>query len=79
MILETLPDVQLLSEDEKAVLAEELLDELNAPKLLPDQERAILDVLNERFEAFRSGKIAGSSWAEVRARLQEKTGASWQK
>ncbi len=79
MILDTLPEVQSLSMDEKTVLANELLDELNAPPVCASQEGAILDVLNERYEAYREGNNSGANWAEVRARLQEKTGASWRR
>lgn len=79
MILETLPNVQSLSADEKAILAQELLDELNAPAVSVDQEAAILDVLNRRFEDYRRNASEGSSWGDVRARLKEKTGASWRK
>lgn len=79
MILDTLPDVQKLTPEEKTPLAEELLDELNAPKLSDDQDKAILEVLNERMEAYRAGNMTGSSWSEVRERLRVKTGASWQK
>jgi putative addiction module component (TIGR02574 family) len=79
MILETLPDVQKLTADEKIILAEELLDDLNAPNLSGSQEMAILQVLNERLDAFSKGRTPASSWEEVQNRLREKTGAPWRR
>ena len=78
MIIETLPDIQNLTKSEKEVLARELLDELNAPETSPDQDAAILDLLNQRYEAYISGEEEVSSWKEVQSRLKAKTGASWQ-
>lgn len=78
MILETLPDVQKLSKEEKTLLAEELLDDLNAPTVSGAQERAMLEVLNERMEAYRQDRDTGSSWTEAKKRLQRETGASWE-
>lgn len=81
MILDQIPEIQALSREKKEILAQELLDDLNAPKLSPDQEAAMLDVLNSRYNAYRENpesSIAGK-WSEVKGRLAEKTGASWQK
>lgn len=55
MIIETLPDVQTLSKSDKEVLARELLDELNAPETSPSQDAAMLELLNQRYEAYISG------------------------
>lgn len=78
MIIETLPDVQTLSKSDKEVLARELLDELNAPETSPAQDSAMLELLNQRYEAYISGVETTSSWKDVQARLKKKTGASWQ-
>ena len=79
MILERFPDVQSLSTEEKQILAEELLDDLNAPILTPGQDEAILEVLNARFAAFQEAPGSASSWEDARNRLQNQTGASWRK
>ena len=47
MILETLPEVQALSEKEKSLLAQELMDVLHAPCTTPEQDEAILEVLEQ--------------------------------
>ncbi len=77
MILDRLPEVQALSREEKAVLTQELLDDLNAPTISGEQESAILEVLNARFEAYRSDPSTALPWVEVRERLIARTGASW--
>ncbi|MGB0580624.1 MAG: addiction module protein [Limisphaerales bacterium] len=79
MVLETLPEVKSLSAEQKLILTQELLDELHAPAMSPEQDQAILEVLDARFEAYQADPSTGSTWQEVRARLREKTGASWQK
>jgi len=79
MILENLPEVQSLTAEEKSILTQELLDELNAPEIRAEQEGAILELLNARYELFRSDPATASSWEEARDRLREKTGASWRK
>ena len=79
MILETLPEVQALTHEEKMILTLELLEELNAPPASSDQEAAILEVLNARHEAYLRSPSTVSSWEEARARLQAKTGATWRK
>jgi putative addiction module component (TIGR02574 family) len=71
MIIETLPDVQTLSKSDKEVLARELLDELNAPETSPSQDAAMLELLNQRYEAYISGEEATSSWKDVQARLKK--------
>lgn len=80
MILEQFPDLQSLTRQDKEVLTQELLDDLNAPDLDAGQDAAILDLLTSRYERYcaaQEGQTA--SWSEARDRLQEKTGASWQK
>lgn len=79
MILERFPDVQSLSTEEKQILAEELLDDLNAPVVTSEQDEAILEVLNARFAAFQDAPGSSSSWEEARNRLRKQTGASWRK
>jgi len=79
MILETLPEVKSLSDEHKLLLAQELLDELHAPAVSPEQDQAILEVLDARYEAFVTGSTAAAPWSEARDRLREKTGASWRK
>tara|TARA_Y100001934_G_scaffold273522_1_gene363980 strand:- start:347 stop:502 length:156 start_codon:yes stop_codon:yes gene_type:complete len=51
MILDTLPEVESLSDEKKLILTQELLDELHAPEVSPEQDEAVLEVLNARFEA----------------------------
>ena len=76
VILERFPDVQSLSTEEKQILAEELLDDLNAPILTPGQDEAILEVLNARFAAFQESPASASSSDEARNRPRKHTGAS---
>lgn len=79
MILETLPEVQALSEKEKSLLAQELMDELHAPCTTPEQDEAILEVLEQRMAAYERGEMKAISWSDLKAKLQKETGASWQK
>ena len=79
MLIEKFPELRALSLEEKSILTQELLDDLNAPVLTDEQEAGIIEVLNRRFEAYQAEPSTASSWGEVRKRLQEKTGASWQK
>lgn len=79
MILDHLEEVQSLSPGEKAILAGELLDELNAPALTAAQDQALLSVLNERYESYLAEPSSGRSWEAIKESLRDKTGASWQK
>lgn len=79
MLLDTLPHVQSLTRQEKTILAQELLDDLNAPDVAAVQDAAILEVLEARLRSYRENPAAASSWEDARERLREKTGASWRK
>jgi hypothetical protein len=79
MIIDKIPEIRALSREEMSILTQELLNELNAPKCSDEQDRSILDVLNQRFADFQEDPKAASSWSEVRERLQHKTGDSWRK
>jgi putative addiction module component (TIGR02574 family) len=79
VILDTLGDVQALSPGEKAILAQELLDELNAPLLSESQDKALLSVLNERYESYLADPASGRSREEVKEGLRDQTDATWQK
>ena len=65
MILESLPEVQRLSAEEKRQLADELLDEIeggNHERLKPE----IVALLNKRLEEYRQDPSSARPWTEVR-------------
>lgn len=55
MVLETLPEVQSLSRSDKEALASELLDELHAPETTDSQDAALLELLDQRYQAYLAG------------------------
>lgn len=70
MIKKTIPQLGELSVSEKLLLVEELWDDLAAHPdqiMLTDAQRAELD---RRYEAYRKNPTEGSSWDEVKARIQ---------
>ena len=73
-----IPAVKALSDEQKSILTQELLDELNAPQVSGECESAVLEVLNARYEAYRNAPSTASSWEAVKERLRQKTDASWQ-
>jgi putative addiction module component (TIGR02574 family) len=79
MVLDTLPAVKALSDEQKSILTQELLDELNAPQVSDECELALLEMLNARYEAYSMDPSTASSWEAVKERLRQKTGASWQR
>ncbi|MEZ5329297.1 MAG: addiction module protein [Verrucomicrobiales bacterium] len=65
MILESLPEVQKLSPEEKRQLADELLDEIedgNHGELKPD----VVALLNERLEDYGKDPSSARPWSDVR-------------
>ena len=70
MIKETIPQFDQLSVSEKLLLVEELWDDLATHPdqiTLTDAQRAELD---RRYQAYLKNPTEGSSWEEVKARIQ---------
>ena len=71
MILETLPDVQILSALQKRQLAEELFDEVLPRRPLTPDDDAPERLLDARVQSRRNGKEPAAPWSEVWDRLNE--------
>ena len=74
MILETLPEVQALSEKEKSLLAQELMDVLHAPCTTPEQDEAILEVLEQGRQLRREVKWKPSPGRTLKQGCKKKPG-----
>lgn len=49
-------------ENEKSLLAQELMDQLHAPCTTPEQDEAILEVLEQRMVAYERGEMKALAW-----------------
>jgi putative addiction module component (TIGR02574 family) len=68
MIIERIPEIGALSEDEKFTLVRELLNELSDQgNETPDP--AIVTLLEERLREYEANPAAVSTWEEVKARI----------
>jgi putative addiction module component (TIGR02574 family) len=74
MILELLPDVQLLPASQKRQLAEELLLEADGIDEV-EIDPAILALLESRLVAHEADPAAVSTWDEVKARVFRRHGS----
>jgi len=71
MIAETIPALSALSSDDKILLAAELWqDAVGTEVESPDP--TLVEALRERLEYFHSHPDEGSTWEEVRNRLQSR-------
>lgn len=71
MIAETIPELSFLSSDDKIILAAELWSQATQSGAeAPDPE--IVAALQERLAYFHEHPESGSSWEEVRSRLQRR-------
>lgn len=72
MIAEKIPVVQSLSLREKLLLANELLDEVEAAwKDAPPADSAILALLNRRFAEYERDPSTAISWEQFKTRRRE--------
>ena len=69
MILDRFPDVLALSTEDKALLAEELLQQIN---LESDNDPALQELLRERLAEHEANPDAVAPWEELRDRLLKK-------
>ena len=69
MILETLPVVQMLSDEQKRQLAEELWDEVLPRGPLTADDGALLQLLEARYAEYQAQPESAAPWKEVRRRL----------
>ena len=74
MILEKIPEIRLLSAEEKLMLLTELWDELTANAyeltLTPEQE----DLLDRRWHDYQKDPSQSTSWEVVKARVRSTLG-----
>lgn len=68
MIIDSLPEVQGLSPEQKWKLAEELWDEL-IPEKISDRDDAIEELINQRMRHYKEHPETASSWEAVKSRL----------
>lgn len=72
MIIERIPEIGALSEDEKYTLVRELLTDLSDQGTdTPDP--AIVAVLEERLREYEASPEAVSTWDEVKARILKRS------
>jgi putative addiction module component (TIGR02574 family) len=69
MILDTLPEVQSLSAQDKWLLAEELWDEL-IPDVNESRDAAIEKLIDARMEDYRQNPETATSWDAVKQRIK---------
>lgn len=74
MILDKVPDVQRLSDDEKWLLIDELWQEL-LPRADHEPRPEIVALLESRMAEYRANPQSASPWSEVKARLRATRGA----
>ena len=72
MILERLPDVLALSNEQKEVLAEELLHHV---ALEQKKDPALRELIRERLQAHEADPEAGIPWEKLRDRLLKQRNA----
>ena len=71
MVIESIPALANLTQDQKWILAAELWrDNTRAPEETPDP--ALVAKLRERLARFEADPTSGSTWEEVKARLLKK-------
>ena len=69
MIVEKIPELKSLSQDEKLILVRELWDELAAqPNAFPPREDHV-KLLHERLEHYRQHPRDTIAWEEVKAHI----------
>lgn len=67
--------IDRLSRAERILLVEEIWDTLAAEGGAEDIPQSHKEELDRRLAAYRADPKAGSTWEEVKTRLQKKTGA----
>ena len=67
--------IDRLSLAERILLVEEIWDSIAAEAEALDVPQSHKDELDRRLAAYRADPHAGSSWEEVKARLQKQSGA----
>ena len=68
MLIDSLPEVQRLSDTEKFQLASELWDQLSTSDTI-EPDPAIVRLLEQRYSDFKAGSHPSSSWDELKKRI----------
>ena len=68
MMIDSLPEVQRLSDTEKFQLASELWDQLSTSDAI-EPDAAIVRLLEQRYADFKAGLHPSSRWDELKKRI----------
>jgi hypothetical protein len=72
MILETIPQLAALTDEQRELLAMELLESIQADQASEDVDPRILAILEQRHADFLANPQNVRTWTDVKASIQER-------